>query len=250
MAIIVLEHSESAGCRRLGQTLRDHGHRLRVIEVHGSDSVPVDLHDVDGVISCGGPQSLQGSEPWLAREMDLLKVAHAEALPVVGICLGSQILGKALGGEVGRVEEEDGGIELGWHEVCLTDVGQEDPILSGQPWRSMQVHWHREHLQTPPPGARVLACSQRSPVQAWALGLRTYGFQYHPEVDENSIKSWAAEEPQALQEARITIERLNEETRRYYPAFERLSDRLFELMALYLMPADRRIAGLARDLHH
>ena len=160
------------------------------------------------------------------------------------------ILVKALGGEVGRVEGGDGGIELGWHEVCLTDVGREDPILSGQPWRSMQVHWHREHLQTPPAGARVLACSQRSPVQAWALGLRTYGFQYHPEVDENSVKSWAAEEPQALQEARITIERLDEETRRYYPAFKRLSDRLFELMALYLMPADRRIAGLVKDLHH
>ncbi len=247
MAIIVLEHSESAGCQRLGATLRDHGHRLRVIEVHDSDSVPVGLHDVDGVISCGGPQSLQENAPWLDREMDLLRAAHAEALPVVGICLGSQILGKALGGEVGRV---DGGIKLGWHEVCLTDVGREDPILSGQPWRSMQVHWHREHLQTPPAGARVLACSQRSPVQAWALGLRTYGFQYHPEVDEASVESWAAQEPQALQEARTTIERLGEETRCYYPAFKRLSDRLFELMALYLMPADRRIAGLVRDLHH
>lgn len=247
MAIIVLEHSESAGCRRLGATLRDHGHRLRVIEVHDSDSVPVGLHDVDGVISCGGPQSLKENVPWLDREMDLLRAAHAEALPVVGICLGSQILGKALGGEVGRVE---GGIELGWHEVCLTEVGREDPILSGQPWRSMQVHWHREHLQTPPAGARVLACSQRTQVQAWALGLRTYGFQYHPEVDEASVESWAAQEPQALQEARITIERLGEETRCYYPAFKRLSDRLFELMALYLMPADRRIAGLVRDLHH
>ncbi len=250
MAIIVLEHSESAGCRRLGATLRDHGHRLRVIEVHDSGSVPVGLHDVDGVISCGGPQSLQENPPWLDREMDLLRAAHAGALPVVGICLGSQILGKALGGEVGRVEGGDGGIELGWQEVCLTEVGREDPILSGQPWRSMQVHWHREHLQTPPPGARVLACSQRSPVQAWALGLRTYGFQYHPEVDEASLESWAAQEPQALQEARITIERIREETRCYYPAFKRLSDRLFELMALYLMPADRRIAGLVRDLHH
>ncbi len=250
MAIIVLEHSESAGCRRLGATLRDHGHRLRVIEVHDSGSVPVGLHDVDGVISCGGPQSLQANAPWLDREMDLLRAAHAAALPVVGICLGSQILGQALGGEVGRVEGGDGGIELGWHEVCLTEVGREDPILSGQPWRSMQVHWHREHLQTPPPGGRVLACSQRSPVQAWALGLRTYGFQYHPEVDETSVECWAAQEPQALQEARITIERLREETRCYYPAFKRLSDRLLELIALYLMPADRRIAGLARDLHH
>lgn len=248
MAIVVFEHSTTAGAERLGSTLRDYGHRLRVIGVDRGGAIPVDLDDVDGVITCGGSQSANDeSLPWLEAELDYLRRAHALALPVVGICLGCQLLAKALGGTVGTLE---GSAEAGWHEVALTDAGREDPLHTGLPWKSMLVHWHREAVTKPPPGARVLAKSARTPLQAWAAGLRTYGLQYHPEVTPASIERFADEDPEALRETGMTREQLRNETARRYPAFERLTRRLFESLALYLMPADRRVKGVARDLHH
>ncbi len=247
MSILILEHGPTTGSLRLGRMLRDYGHRLRVISLHEGDVLPPNLDDVDGVVTCGGPQSAMGDEPWLEPEMEYLRAAHEGSIPTVGLCLGSQILARALGGEVGPVE---GGIELGWQAVTLSDLGREDVIHAGIAWESMQFHWHREQVIKVPPEARVLAASARCPVQAWALGLRTYAFQYHPEVFPETIETWAADEPQALREAGTTIEQVRGDTERYYSTYERLAERLFDSLALFLMPVDRRVDGLVKDLHH
>ena len=247
MSIIILEHSSTTGAGRLGAALRDYGHRLRFVALHEGDRPPADLDDVDGVITTGGPQSAADDHEWLEAEKSFLQSADALSLPVIGLCLGCQILTDALGGEVGEV---DGGIELGWHDVTLTPVGTEDVLYAGIAWTSAQPHWHRQQVSAPPPGARVLASSQRCPVQAWGRGLRTYAFQYHPEIELDTLEGWAAAEPKALDEAGITPDDLRDATARNYPAFSRLSDRLFESIALFLLRADQRGAGPARDLHH
>ncbi len=144
----------------------------------------------------------------------------------------------------------DDGIELGWQEASLTPVGAEDPLHAGIAWKALQLHWHRYEVAEVPPGARVLAASQRCPVQAWSMGLRTYGIQYHPEVYPQTIETWAAEEPGDLDEAGIELDLLRAQTKEFYRPFARLRDRLFESMALGLVPADRRNQGLVKDLHH
>lgn len=248
MAILVFEHSSISGSERLGMTLRDYGHRLRVVRLHEGDDMPVDLDDVDGIVSCGGAQAAyDDTHSWLEPQMNLMREAHAMSMPVLGLCLGCQILARALGG---KVEAMPGGIEFGWHEVKLTPVGREDAIHTGLPWTSIQFHHHRDHVSQLPPGARLLSSSTKCKVQAWAMGLRTFGFQYHPEITVDSIETWAREEPEALREANISLEQLREQTRRYFAAFERLGDRLFESIALFLMPVDKRYAGLVKDLHH
>lgn len=248
MSILVFEHSDTSGSERLGQIMRDYGQRLRVVRLHDGDDVPGDLDNVDGIISCGGPQAAyDDSIAWLEPQMALMRQANAISMPIVGLCLGCQILARALGG---KVEQMTGGIEFGWHEVKLNPIGREDPIHAGIAWSSMQMHHHRDQVSQLPPGARVLSSSKQCKVQAWALSLRTYGFQYHPEVTIDGIETWAAEEPEALSEANLTIDELREQTSRFFPAFERLGNRLFESIALYLMPVDRRYQGLVKDLHY
>ncbi len=248
MAILVFEHSGRTGVQRLGRTLRDHGHRLRIVRIHEGEPIPVDLDDVDGIVSCGGPQSSNDDAlPWLEPQMALMREAHALQLPIVGLCLGSQILARALGGSVGRLEP---GPEISWHEVRLTPVGREDPLHAGIAWSSVQPHWHNEEVKELPPGARLLASSDRCKVQAWALNLRTYGFQYHPEIEADTMENFIEDEPDALVRAGISREELRRQTQEHYPAFARLSSRLFEQITLLLMPVDRRFAGLVKDLHH
>jgi GMP synthase-like glutamine amidotransferase len=249
MAIVVLEHSDLDPSLRLGKTLRDYGHRLRVRRVHRGEPVPADLDDVHGVISMGGePSSNDASLPWLAPEMAFLRAAHAAALPVVGICLGCQVLARALGGEVGPVGGP--GIEIGWQPVTLTDAGRDDIVHSGIGWSTMQFHWHREMVTKLPPGARALASSKLSPVQAWSIGLRTYAFQFHPEVEPATIDAWIADDPEALAEGGITEADIRGQTQANYAAFHRITQRLFEQIALLLMPVDRINRGLVKDLMH
>ncbi len=248
MAILIFEHCNTSGAERLATTLRDYGQRLRIVQLQDGDDVPADLDNVDGIISCGGPQSAyDDSHEWLEPEMQLMREANGIGMPIVGLCLGSQILARALGG---KVEKMAGGIEFGWHEVSLTPTGREDAIHTGLPWTSMQFHHHRDQVSQLPAGARLLSSSTKCKNQAWALGLRTFGCQYHPEVTIDGIETWMREEPEALQEAGITAEKLREQTRKYFPAFERLSQRMFESIALFLMPVDRRYEGLVKDLHH
>lgn len=247
MAILVFKHSELTGIERLGETLRDYGHPFREVALHEGDPVPPDLDDVSAIISCGGPQSVHRDPPdWLQAEMALIRSAADRAIPVLGLCLGCQILAKALGGEVGPLEEP---MELGWHEVQLNHLGREDPLFAGQPWTSMQIQWHGDQVTKLPDGARVLATSPRG-VQAWASGLRSYGLQYHPEASAQTLHAWALDEPDQVERAGLTIDELESQSQLHYPNFQRLSQRLFESIALCLIPVDRRYAGVAKDLHH
>jgi GMP synthase-like glutamine amidotransferase len=245
--IIVFEHGASTGALHLGASLRDHGHRLRVVALYDDDPVPADLDDVDAVVTTGGRQSPLDDHPWVEPQLQYLRRAHAAGLPVIGLCLGCQLLARALGGEVAPMAD---GIELGWHDVSLTPSGAEDPLHAGIAWEAPQLHWHRYEVKEVPPGARILAGSQRCRVQTWALGLRTYGIQYHPEVYPETVVTWAAESPQDLDEAGIKPDLLRAQTRELYRPYARRRDRLFESIALSLVPADRRNQGLVKDLHH
>jgi GMP synthase (glutamine-hydrolysing) len=164
----------------------------------------------------------------------------------VGLCLGSQLLGRALGGTVSRLEAP----EVGWHEVTLTPTGCEDPLHAGIAWTSVQPHWHQDHVSELPAGARLLSSSTRCPTQAWAVGLRTYGFQYHPEIEASAMERWAEQDPDMLRAGGLTLDQLRQQTETHYPTCARLADRLFQSIALLLIPVDRRYQGIVKDLHH
>jgi GMP synthase (glutamine-hydrolysing) len=184
--VLCIEQQSNAHLGRLRPLLRAAG--VQVIERPGpnEDLARVELDRWAGIISLGGEMGAHDGAryPFLAPEIDLLERAHAEGVPVLGICLGAQLLATALGGTV----TPGGCHEVGWLEV---DVVTDDPLL-GPARRTRQFQWHSDAFDLPP-GAELIATSPAWATEAYRLGT-SYGLQFHPEVDASLVRAWATEE--------------------------------------------------------
>ncbi len=238
MAILIIEHSNLTGSHRLGERLLDDGHRLITVRVHLGEELPTDLDEIDGVISGGGPQSpLSKDEPWIEQELSLLREANKRQIPILGICLGCQLLARALGGEVGKLEAP----EFGMCEVTLTPQGRECVLFAGQPWYGTMLQWHEFGITTLPEDSTLLATSSHCNVQAWSNGINSFGIQYHPECDRATISAWIKDDSRMLHERNISKDNLEQEVDECYPEYERLTNRFFDAVSQILMPVHNRL---------
>lgn len=241
MPIIVLQHAASDGIGRLGPILRDNAHRLDIRRLDlpatlGGKGVPADFDDVDAVISLGGPMNVGDDVPWMNAELAFLREAHARQLPVLGICLGAQMIAAALGGEVGPMTSPVG--EFGFCPVEQTPQGNTDRILAGIPWTTWQFQAHGQMVTKLPDGATLLQTSKACRVQCFSAGLRTYAFQYHFEstranVDGFLSDRWSQELMGKLGVPSGDVRRLADE---HYETFDRLGGRLSENIASFMFP--------------
>jgi len=238
MAILVLQHHAVEPPGRLGDILRDHGHRLRIVELFDGDPLPPDLDNVDGVVSLGGPANVGDDEPWMRGELDLLKAAHEAQLPMVGVCLGAQMIAEALGGEVGPM---DGGPEAGLGPVQSAFPGTIDPMFGGIPWKRDEFHLHGQEVKDLPPGATPLAGSKACRTQAYKVGLRVYGFQYHFEWTRDRIGRVLDANREWLAGHRIKSDELKAGLDDGYAMHRHLGDRLCSNLTNLLFPIDKRI---------
>lgn len=162
------------------------GHELVEWTPGDGDDLPAALGDFDGVAVFGGGMNLPDQErlPWLTGEIELLRDALAAGLPILGVCLGAQLLVAAAGGEVHRVDAP----EIGWLEVERLPAGDADPVVAALPARFTAFQWHSYACRLPA-GAVELA---RSPVcpQAFVLGGSAWGVQFHPEVTPDVLEEW------------------------------------------------------------
>jgi len=236
MALLVYQHDAHEHTARLGETLRDHGHRLQTCALYDGDALPPDLDNIDGIISMGGPMNVdeQADHPWIEGEKALIKQAHDAGLPIVGICLGAQLIAEALGGKAGPMDEP----EVGWATVKLAFPGTIDTLYGGIGWETMQFHMHGYEVKELPPGATPLAGSKQCRTQAYKVGLRTYAYQYHFEWKKADIERFAKSE--FVTNAGASPEQIAAGTKQHYDDFHRLGDRLSESIATYLFPVDRR----------
>jgi GMP synthase (glutamine-hydrolysing) len=235
MSLLVFQHERNEPPAVLGSILRDHGHRLRVVELFAGQPVPPDLDDVDGIVSMGGsPNVDQAADyPWMAAEMAMIKQAHDRSIPIVGVCLGAQLIAAALGGKVSPMATP----EAGWANVTQSFPGTIDTIYGGIPWDTMQMHMHGQEITALPPGGTPLAGSKLCKTQSFRVGMTTYGFQYHFEWDHNDIAQAARDS--LVAKAGVTAESITKGIEHHYPSYRRLGDRLCETIALMLFPIDR-----------
>ena len=231
---LVVTHSASEGVANLGEWLRDAGLELEVVEPWDGDAVPADPTSYDAVVVMGGPQQAYDdtSAPWLRATKDLLRAAVAESVPTLGVCLGAQLLAEATGG---RVEKGDAGPELGARLVAKRDAAWGDELFGDVPLTPVVVQWHEDAIVDLPPGAVHLASSPRYAHQAFRVGERAWGLQFHIETPPEMVRHWGAEYGDAGVEAGLDPVALA----------ERAVDELPEVEACW-RPVAERFAALAQ----
>ncbi len=174
----VLQHVPFEGPGLIAAQARAHGLELDHRHLYRDDAIP-SLEELAGLVVLGGPMGVGDIEahPYLAAEIDLLAAAVGADVPVLGICLGAQLLARALGAEVLRMATT----ELGLGSVALTPAGERDAVLGAAGPVLPVLHWHNDTF-TLPQGAELLASSDHCVNQAFRLG-RACGLQFHVELD-------------------------------------------------------------------
>ena len=171
---------------RLGPWLADEGAALDVLPVH--EGAPVGLAGADALVVLGGTMGAYDDDPQLGPARDALRDAVADGLPVLGVCLGAQLLAQACGG---RVVPGAAGVEAGVVDVVLRPEAAGDPLLGGLP-DLPGPSMHSDAVAELPPGAVWLAQTALYPHQAFRVGPRAWGVQFHPEVSVPVFTGWAA----------------------------------------------------------
>ncbi len=245
MPILIFQHTSTEHAGRLALTLRDHARkmdvrRLDLRESRANPHIPTDFDGIEGIISLGGQMNVGDDLPWMQREIEFLAAAHKRNMPIVGICLGAQLIAKALGGAVAPMA---GGPEWGMAPVRQFPVANTDTILAGIPWEVPQFHAHGQEVASLPPGATALQASDKCKVQSFRAGLRTYGFQYHFECDLAMIRDFLTSGDPQMAASGLTAESAMEEARMQYDMYARTSDRLAVNLATYLFPMARAMSA-------
>jgi len=226
--ILVFQHVPYEPLGTLNPLLKKAGFRIRYVNFGRDPDHRPSLDGYVALVILGGPMNADdvATYPFLAEEIRIIHEALERDISILGICLGAQLLAKALGG-AGRA---GGAREIGWHDVDVTDEGQRDPVLSTFGTRSEVFQWHEDNIDLPSDGVH-LASSKACPIQAFRYGEHAYGFQFHLEADTPLIERWLqVPDHRAALEAESEVvdpERIREKIRDSIGPLMALSDQTF-----------------------
>jgi GMP synthase (glutamine-hydrolysing) len=227
--IYVLQHHPVENLGRIADALEGAALAWQYVRVGDGQPVPADMKGAGGLIVMGGPMGVYQTEryPWLRDEMRLIEDALKSNLPVLGVCLGAQIVAAALGA---KVERNPDGKEIGWHSIRLGDFARDDRLMRGLPATLTPFHWHGDIFELPR-GAVSLASSDKTPCQAFRYGDKAYAFQFHFEVTAEGVAAMAAAFAKELVRESISSERMIAQAADFMPALEKISDTVFSRWA-------------------
>jgi GMP synthase-like glutamine amidotransferase len=197
--VAVLHHLEHDFLGHAGRALRATGVELDERRLRAGDPLP-EPGEADGVLSLGGEQSVLhiAADPTLTAEAELLRRAVAEGVPVLGVCLGGQLLAHALGGSVARLPRR----RVHWPLLEPLPAAAGDPLFGALPPGARALHWNEDGFE-PPPGAVELLGRPGPSGEAFRAGECAWGVQFHAEVDAPALEGWYRDWGAALAEAGV-----------------------------------------------
>ncbi|MBV8881283.1 MAG: type 1 glutamine amidotransferase [Planctomycetaceae bacterium] len=198
--VVVLQHAAPEGPAAIGDALQRRGIGLRTVRIDQGAAVPESMEGAAGLVVMGGPMSVYEADrlAHLSAELQLIERALEDGLPILGVCLGSQLLAAALGARV----YSSGRKEIGWHEVRLRKDAGKDPLWRGIDSRFMGFHWHGDVFDLPR-RAVPLASSVLTEHQAFRAGDNAYGLLFHLEVGEPQVRGFVKSFAKELAAAKI-----------------------------------------------
>ena len=227
--IYVLQHHPVENLGTIADALEGAALAWQYVRVADGQAVPADMKGAGGLIVMGGPMAVYQTDryPWLRDEMRLIQDAVKSNLPVLGVCLGAQIVAAALGA---KVERNPNGKEIGWHPIRLHDSAKDDRLMRALPATMTPFHWHGDIFELPP-GAVSLASSDKTPCQAFRHGEKAYGFQFHLEVTRESVTAMADAFAKELIRENIAGDRMIAQADEFIPPIEKISSEVFSRWA-------------------
>lgn len=187
--LMVFQHVAAEPLGTLHARIRARGHRIRFHNFQRDPSAQPNVDRYHGLIVLGGPMNVedQHRHPHLKTELLAIEAALRQGKPVLGICLGAQLLAHVLGARVERHARH----EIGWYDLVTTAPGRADPVLGALGERAPVFQWHGCTYDLPA-GAVQLARTESCEQQAFRFGTNAYGFQFHLEADTAMIERWLA----------------------------------------------------------
>jgi GMP synthase-like glutamine amidotransferase len=189
MGVLVFRHVPYEHLGLIAPALEAAGLEYEYVDLPSDANRPLDLKAAGGLIFMGGPRSVNDDLDYVRREIEVIRQAAHRGFPMLGVCLGAQLIAKALGARVYRNAVK----EIGWFPVRWREAAAEDALLAGLPNPATVFHWHGETFDLPE-GAVWLASSGACRHQAFRCGGNIYGLQFHLEVTPGMIAGWIEED--------------------------------------------------------
>ena len=226
MTIFAIRHHKHEGLGLLEKIFEREKVSYRYLDVFENPDVAFDLSKASGLVVLGGAMGVYETDryPFLVKEIELLRGAVRQKIPTLGICLGSQLLAAASGARVYRGPKK----EIGWFQIETKPEAGRDLLLKHAPSKAMVFHWHGDTFDLPA-GARHLAFSDRYPHQAFRVGERAWGLQFHLEITEAMIRDWIeqAEEKSKIENPEWNACDILTQTPCFLPEMEIFAEKVF-----------------------